>query len=138
MPINSRIGISVRTWRARPASRISRPIKPVFARLTRASVSPVMKCTTLSCSRLVYWQPHRKMGRFRMGKAFDADAKCGTYPRITDPVDNDRCSGGLRAPLPTKAVLAFYDPHQYTPTVVVGANCRNGRTPLTPSQGYFS
>src|SRR5437899_5755652 len=27
---------------------------------------------------------------------------------------------------------------QYTPTVVVAAKPRNGRTPLTPSQGYFS
>src|SRR5689334_22780534 len=28
--------------------------------------------------------------------------------------------------------------HQYTPTVVVAANPRNGRTPLIPSHGYFS
>ena len=27
---------------------------------------------------------------------------------------------------------------QYTPTVVVAANSRNGRTPLTPSHGYFA
>ena len=26
---------------------------------------------------------------------------------------------------------------QYTPTVVASANSWNGRTPLTPSQGYF-
>jgi|GEM_PF-6495539 len=27
---------------------------------------------------------------------------------------------------------------QYTPTVVVAASSRNGRTPLMPSQGYFA
>ena len=48
MPIKSAIGISVRISRARPACRMSRPIRPVFAWLTRASVSPVMKCTTVS------------------------------------------------------------------------------------------
>src|SRR5687768_14367897 len=29
-------------------------------------------------------------------------------------------------------------PVQYTPTVVVAAKARYGRTPLTPSHGYFS
>src|SRR5690242_2996698 len=35
------------------------------------------------------------------------------------------------------ANLHSLDPYQYTPTVVASANSWNGRTPLTPSQGYL-
>src|SRR4029079_7789050 len=37
---------------------------------------------------------------------------------------------------PTKNWKIQHD--QYTPTVVDAASLRNGRTPLTPSHGYFS
>ena len=51
--VKSPIGIAVRTSRARCACRMSRPSSPALAWLTLASVSPVMKWTTESCSRLV-------------------------------------------------------------------------------------
>ena len=52
--IRSSIGIWRSTSRARCALRMSRPMSPPFARLTRAIGSPVEKWTTSSTSMLVY------------------------------------------------------------------------------------
>src|SRR5688572_20242148 len=45
---------------------MSRPSNPVLAWLTRASVLPVKKWLTSSCSRLTYGRPHRRIGMFSM------------------------------------------------------------------------
>src|SRR5262245_27339099 len=69
--ISSRAGIARSESRARCASRMSRGIIPGTARPTRASSSPVSKCTTGSDSRLVYGWPQRSTGMFNMMSSVD-------------------------------------------------------------------
>src|SRR5688572_25842946 len=102
---------------------MSRPIMPPLARLTRAIGSPVEKWTTSSTSMLVYGWPQRRTGRWIMTVS-------GLWSQV---------SGlglwALGSGLTKDQRLKTRDAAQYTPTVVVAARPRKGRTPLTPSHG---
>ena len=121
------------TSRARCAKRMSRCNRPPLAWLTLAIGSPVAKWTTWSTSSDSYGFPQRRIGRFNTSQI--SEGRAWLVPWHAGRMQRGRL-GGLG--VPAHESLQSVTKGQYTPTVVASANSWNGRTPLTPSQGYFS